>query len=190
LFFVLFIFYLFFFCFNNLFIYLYLSIYLFCFLYFFQHSAFSVTDSIFSNIIEYAYGGGIFSIESDLYPSCIINTTFKNISDPSLFTDGGVLFVNTSSYTNFTIDRCIFSFCNGYYGGAIYLDSLSPSIVINRCRFENNRATYGTDIYVFSSKCFSPNTITNSCTTSRINNTFCSLVSFSGFLTSCLREIV
>lgn len=66
---------------------------------------------------------------------------------------------------NFSINECLFMMCRGYFGGVIYLDSLSPWIIINRCRFEMNNATYGYDIYVYSHACFTTKTVTSSCST-------------------------
>jgi hypothetical protein len=134
---------------------------------------------------------GIFCIECSLYPSYIKNTTFRNISDPSAYTDGGILYLNTKSYSNnFTIDRCIFSTCIGYYGGVIYLGSLSPSIKITRCRFEQNEGIYGNDIYASSSSCFSPNTIFDTCTTGIYTGIYCALEMSSITKIPCFEDIV
>jgi hypothetical protein len=133
---------------------------------------------------------GLFYIESNFYPSCITNSTFKNISDLSLFTDGGVLYLNSLSYMNFTVDRCIFVWCSAYCGGAIYLGGLSPWIVINRSRFENNIGIYGSDVYAWGSVCFSPNTITNTCTTNLRTSVFCFLTATTILETACYGNIV
>jgi hypothetical protein len=133
---------------------------------------------------------GVLYIESDFNPSFLINTTFRNVSDPSSYTDGGVLYMNSLSYDNFTIDRCIFTLCTGYYGGAIFLDTLSPSIIINRCRFLDNTAVYGHDIYVSSSSCFNPNTIINSCSASRIFNIKCDMLDYFKITEPCYKDIV
>jgi hypothetical protein len=133
---------------------------------------------------------GILYLKGNFYPSHLLNTSFKNISDPSLYTDGGVLYVSSLSYMNLTIDRCIFSSCRGYYGGVIYLDYFSPWIIINRSRFEENEATFGNDIYSSNSSCFSPNTISNSCTTSVLKDTYCLLSTISKILKPCYKDIV
>jgi hypothetical protein len=104
-----------------------------------------------------------------------------------------VLFVNTSSYNNLTLERCIFSSCrNFYYGGALYLDSSSPFININRCRFENNYASYrGYDIYVSTSSCFSETDIViDSCTTSTSTTSVYCSSSSKTLLTLCEDKIV
>jgi hypothetical protein len=133
---------------------------------------------------------GIFYIQNNLYPSYFTNTTFKNISDPSSFTDGGVLYMNSLSYTNFTIDRCIFALCRGYYGGVIYLDFLSPWIRIKRCRFEGNVGEYGNDIYVSSASCFLPNTISATCSTTLPLSIYCLSYYVSRIINPCYKNIV
>jgi hypothetical protein len=116
-------------------------------------------------------------VDSSLHPSHITNTTFRNISTGCKYIYGGVLYMNTSSYNNFTLERCIFTSCTGAYsGGALYLDSSSPSMIIKLCRFEyNNAYSYGFDIYSSSSSCFSGYAPINSCTTSIISESvYCS----------------
>jgi hypothetical protein len=67
---------------------------------------------------------------------------------------------------------------------------LSPcSIIINRCRFENNSAIRGVDIYNPSSSCFSPNTITETCS-SLSNGIFCNTSVISEIVTICEKKIV
>jgi hypothetical protein len=133
---------------------------------------------------------GVFYIQGDFYPSHLTNCTFRNTSDPSSYTDGGVLFINSSSYWNFSINRCIFTQCKGFMGGVIFLGSLSPSIIINCCRFEMNTASYGYDIYALKSACFSPNTIRESCSTISAASIFCDISSVLGMMKDCEREIV
>jgi hypothetical protein len=132
---------------------------------------------------------GIFCIEGNLYPSFIMNTSFRNISDPSLYTDGGVLYLNSSSYENFTIDRCIFALCRGFCGGAIYLGSFSPWIKINRCLFDGNIANNGSDIYVSRTSCFSDVVINNSCTTMFRTSITCFSVYINGIPPCSIRIV-
>jgi hypothetical protein len=100
--------------------------------------------------------------------------------------------MNTSSYNNFTLERCIFASCTtAYYGGVLYLDSSSPSINITSCRFEHNIAYYyGFDIYSYSSSCFSGYILADSCTTSTTSESvYCS--GYKSLLTfPCDEEIV
>jgi hypothetical protein len=113
---------------------------------------------------------GIFFVGGSLNPSHITNTTFRNVSSGYTYTNGGVLYANTSSYSNFTLERCVFASCaNAYYGGVLYLDSSSPSVIITSCRFEHNNASYGFDIYSISMYCFTGYTPIISCTTSTIS---------------------
>jgi hypothetical protein len=106
-------------------------------------------------------------VGGSLSPSHITNTSFRNIIAGYGSTRGGVLYANTSSYINFTLERCIFASCvNAYHGGALYLDSSSPSVITTSCRFEHNSASLGFDIYSTSSSCFSGYTHFDSCTTS------------------------
>jgi hypothetical protein len=134
---------------------------------------------------------GIFYIGGPLIPSHIINTTFQNIYSLYEYTHGGVLHINTSSYNNLTLERCIFSSCkNSELGGALYLDC--SLINITRCRFENNYASdRGYDIYVYFSPCL-PETdiITNSCTTSTSTTSVYCVLSSKMLFTSCEDKIV
>jgi hypothetical protein len=131
-------------------------------------------------------------VSGSLHPSHITNTTFRNISAKYNNTYGGVLYMNTSSYYNLTVARCIFASCTGTYsGGALYLDSSSPSVTITSCRFENNNASsYGFDVYSTVSSCFSGYTPINSCTTSTTSQSvYCS--EYKSILTSpCDEKIV
>jgi hypothetical protein len=55
------------------------------------------------------------------------------------------------------IDRCIFTQCKAGSGGALELYGI-PYIYITHTRFENNSATVGKDIYVYTSdSCFNKN---------------------------------
>jgi hypothetical protein len=136
---------------------------------------------------------GVFFIGGSLSESHITNTTFRNISAGYSNTYGGVLYVNTSDYNNITCERCIFASCTGaYYGGVLYLDS-SPYIIISRCRFENNTATYhGYDIYSSSSSsCFSTSTPlpTESCTTAtQATSVLCYTTSKSVSFSDCSKD--
>jgi hypothetical protein len=139
---------------------------------------------------------GIFYVEGPLVPSHIINTTFQNIYSLYKYTCGSVLCVNTSSYINLTLERCIFSSCYSYYGRALYLSPSSPFINIIRCRFENNYASYdlfdcGYDIYVDTSSCFSETEIiTDSCTTSTSTSSVYCYDSSKTLFTTCEDKIV
>jgi hypothetical protein len=85
--------------------------------------------------------------------------------------------MNTSSYSNFTLERCIFTSCTGAsYGGVLCLDYSSAFVIITSCRFENNSASsYGFDIYTDTYSCFSGYTPINSCTTSAVSQSvYCS----------------
>jgi hypothetical protein len=110
---------------------------------------------------------GIFFVGGSFYPSHITNTTFYNISTKFDSTYGNIIYMNALSYRNFTMERCIFSLCLGaYYGGVLFLSSSSPSVIIISCRFQDNSASYGSDIFSESSSCFSGYTPINSCTSS------------------------
>jgi hypothetical protein len=135
---------------------------------------------------------GVFFIGGSLYKSHIINTTFRTISAGYNSTYGGVLYVNTSGYSNITCERCIFASCTrAYYGGVLFLDSSSPYIIITRCRFENNTAkNYGYDVYSSSSSCFST-TPTQSCTTStQATSVICDYSSKSVSFSTCTQDII
>jgi hypothetical protein len=121
-----------------------------------------------------------------------MNSTFKNISDPAKYTDGGVLYLNSNNCINFTIERCFFISCSGSYGGALYLNStsFSCSVIINHCRFENNSAILGIDIYSFSSSCFLLNEITESCSSSPGAGIACSSFIVARINTLCEERIV
>jgi hypothetical protein len=140
---------------------------------------------------------GIFYINGPFTPSYIINTTFQNVYAifSSVFngTYGGVLYVNMSGYNSVTLERCIFSSCrNSRYGGVLYLNSSSPFTNITRCRFENNSASYGHDIYVDIFSCFSKtDMISDSCTTSTWTaSVYCSSSSKAVLTSSCEDKIV
>jgi hypothetical protein len=137
---------------------------------------FSVVGCVFSNCFHYSWGGGfffssfqlfissmvvffcygaflpsssgIFSVRGGLLPSTITNSTFTRITLLYYFTYGGVLYVSTSNYSTFTINRCVFAQCNAFFGGALSLQIDSPYILITSTRFEDNNATFGDDIYV------------------------------------------
>jgi hypothetical protein len=98
-------------------------------------------------------------VGGSLYPSHITNTTFRNIFIMSNMTSGGILYVNTPSYDNFTLERCIFaSNSRANYGGALFLAHSSPYVIIISCRFENNSVSInnrGLDIYSNSDPCLS-----------------------------------
>lgn len=113
-------------------------------------------------------------MKGSFYSSEFTNSTFKNITTIDLSTHGGVLYMNTSSDINMTIDRCIFVLCKAYQGGVIYLYKPSFSIGIIRCRFEDNNGSSGSDIYTHSSSssCLS-NAIIDSCTTSVSEGVIC-----------------
>jgi hypothetical protein len=135
---------------------------------------------------------GLFYIGGSFYPSEFINITFRNIIDWYNYSNGGVLCINTSSDINMTIDRCIFVSCNGYEGGGIFLYNPSPLINIMRCRFENNTAEYGNDIYdeSKSSSCL-PSVISDTCTTSdKSKSVICNFTSKSVITTPCIDKIV
>jgi hypothetical protein len=143
--------------------------------------------------LHYLFVIGIFSINGPLVPSHMVNTTFKDIHALHGNTRGGVLFINTSSYINLTLERCIFLSCqDSNYGGALHLDSSSSFIIIIQCRFENSYATYrGYDIYVTDSSCFFGNDlITDSCTTSMSNASVYCDYSSRTLLTSCEDKVV
>jgi hypothetical protein len=113
-----------------------------------------------------------------LNPSHITNTTFRGIHPLYNNTHGGAFFVNTLFNNSILIERCIFTLCEAYRGGALYLISSSPYINITLSRFEKNSASdYGNDIYTSNSSCFSPNTISNTCTTTPSQSVYC----YSGY---------
>jgi hypothetical protein len=135
---------------------------------------------------------GVFFIGGSLYKSHLTNTTFRNITAKYTNTQGGVLYVNTLDYGNITCERCIFVSCTAYYGGVFCLNSSSPYIIISRCRFENNTATFpGYDIYCNVSSCFSTSSTvpTGSCTTSADETSvFCYDASKSVSFSACSED--
>jgi hypothetical protein len=89
---------------------------------------------------------------------------------------GGVLYVNTLSYSTFTIKRCVFAYCTTILGGALYLESDSPYILIISSRFEDNSDTQnGDDIFVNALPCLlgapgGDNSLDNTCSTTQGGN--------------------
>jgi hypothetical protein len=129
-------------------------------------------------------------VGGSLHPSHITNTTFRNIYAGCNNTYGGVFYMRTSGYDNFTLERCIFTSCTRVYcGGALYLDSSSPYVNIISCRFEHNSASLGFDIYSAISSCFLGYIPIDSCSTSTSQNVYCS--GYRSILPSqCLEKIV
>jgi hypothetical protein len=101
---------------------------------------------------------GLFYVKNSFSPSTISNSTFKLIKGSTEY--GGVLAIyGYTSYSNFSISRCIFTQCNATYGGALSLLDETPYIFITQTRFENNTATYGDDIDCwYTTSCLNRNT--------------------------------
>jgi hypothetical protein len=142
---------------------------------------------------------GLFSLRGSISSSYFVNNTFSFIlsirtnSYLNPYSCGGVLYINTSNYNNFKLDRCFFTVCVSDHGGVIYLDTPSLYILISRCRFLNNIArSYGNDIYVQSYSCFSSSSyITETCTSSSDRNSvYCSSSYKSIILKTCTDRIV
>jgi hypothetical protein len=92
---------------------------------------------------------------SSLPSSHITNNTFQNIRSGYIETAGGVLYISVSSEIMISVERCLFSSCSGaMYGGAVFINYTSSSVLLSMCRFINNTGTYGNDIYLSSEDCF------------------------------------
>jgi uncharacterized membrane protein YbhN (UPF0104 family) len=147
--------------------FIFISIFIFS-LFFFL--VLSVSSCVFQNYSHYVYWGGffyisiylyiyiylgVFRVVTDFFSSSFINTTFKNITSLHSDTYGGVIYTNTPNYSSFTIDRSVFIQCRATSGGALYLNSSCPYILITRTRFEaNSVVNNGSDIYVDTYPCF------------------------------------
>jgi hypothetical protein len=104
---------------------------------------------------------------------------------------GGVLYVETSDSANLTLKQCIFTSCEGFFGGVLYLGFNSPYINIISCRFENNGAYIGADILSSSSLCFSEFSPIDSCTSyTNERSVLCNSAFLSIFTYPCNNAIV
>lgn len=139
----------------------------------------------------YVYCIGVFYVGGYISPSTVANCTFREMTAKHTDTEGGAIsFHNSStSYMNFTIDRCFFIQCIGCsVGGAIYIHNC-PNIYITRSRFEGNKGTYGNDINVYTSSCFTSGYIDSyTCSSTATNRVYC--VGFVSVLNDCSTDTV
>jgi hypothetical protein len=103
------------------------------------------------------FSPGIFMIYGSFSSASLTNSNFTNITSLHSDTYGGVMYINTASYSLFTINCSVFSQCKANQGGALHLHTNTPYINIRNTRFENNDASAnmgGDDINVYASPCF------------------------------------
>jgi hypothetical protein len=131
-------------------------------------------------------------VYGNLFSSSFINSTFTNVT---CINYGGAIYIGVYNYSSFTINRCIFTVCEAEYGGAILLEFISY-IHITNTRFENNKATYGDDIYVWEfSPCFNKilsGTLASSvCSTTPLGDRVsCNKSDKSQLLNTCPEDVV
>jgi hypothetical protein len=145
-----------------------------------------------------SFSPGIFYISGNLSSSSFTNSTFTNITFlPSQNSWGSAMYIETSNYSSFTIDRCIFATCKANYGGALYLYQNTPYIYLSRTRFENNDADFGDDILVNTFPCFnlakSGSLDSSVCSTTPLGNrVYCGgdIIDLSHLQNNCSEEAV
>jgi hypothetical protein len=138
---------------------------------------------------------GIFYVNGGLSPSTITNSTFTEIAKLSN-PNGSVVNIYVKNCLDFTINRCVFVKCASIKGGALYIESSCPYILITNTRFEDNSAGSGDDIYADSSACFlgtsgGDHSLDGTCsTTTGGDRVRCNNTARGYLLNDCQKEIV
>jgi hypothetical protein len=138
---------------------------------------------------------GIFWIIGYYFVSLISNCTFKKLEGLCSYSISSAIYVNTSSYLNFTIDRCIFAELKSTHHSALGGSFQSSFIRCTRTRFEDNSGGYNPDIgitVVCSNYPPKEHLYAFSCSTSEPEETrvCCEWSYIPGLLKNCSSEVV